>query len=83
MGMRNEEERLYLWVRIFGAVLLLLALVALAIFVVVANDDMPEGLAVIVLGTLATSALALVDVQLRLRRNGKSSKESENADDKH
>lgn len=68
----DDEERLYLWVRVFGSVLLLVALVMLAFFVVVANDDISEGLAVIVFGTIATSALALVDVQLRLRRkNGK------------
>lgn len=71
----NEEQRLYLWVRVFGSVLFMLTLVVTILAVLLLpllspGYQVPEGIVIIILGTLATSALALVEVQLRLRRNG-------------
>jgi len=72
----NDERLLYLWVRVFGAIILLVALVLAAAALIILpalNEDyrIGEGTAAVILGTLAASALALVEVQLRLwRRNG-------------
>jgi hypothetical protein len=67
-----EERRLYLWARLVGAIVLMIALV-LAVFAILLlplfHDDyeISDGAVVAILGTLAASSLALVDVQLRLR----------------
>jgi len=75
MSGHDDEERLYLWVRVFGAITLLvtMAFIALAIAIVpIFNPDYnPDTSAVVfIVGTLATASLALVGIELRLRRNG-------------
>lgn len=71
---KHDEERLYLWVRVFGAIVLLItiaiATLALVLLPLVNPDYKPEaGALVVIIGTLGTAALALVGVELRLRRN--------------
>lgn len=85
--MGDEEHRLYVWVRVFGSIMLMvtLALSVIAILILPAiNDDyfISEGVVIIILGTLATSALALVEVQLRLRRNGFVDTKADDDEDK-
>ena len=75
MSGHDDEERLYLWVRVFGAITLLvtMSLIALAVAVVpIFNPDYhPDTSAIVfIIGTLGTASLALVGVELRLRRNG-------------
>jgi uncharacterized membrane protein YqjE len=72
----NDEERLYLWVRVIGFAVLLttitlatLAVVIVPIFNPAYHVDSATIIAII--GTLSASALALVEVTVRLRRNGK------------
>jgi len=77
----NGEQRLYAWVRVFGAVMLLITVVltvlAVIIFpVFVEGYAISEGTIVVILASLSTSALALVNVQVILhRRNGNGSKD--------
>ncbi len=71
----DDEKRLYLWVRVFGSVLLLVTLViaALAVLVIPIFDEdysLSEGTVLVIFGTLGGSALALVEVQWRLWRRG-------------
>jgi hypothetical protein len=71
----DEERRLYLWVRVAGSTLLLVTLVVVAVTVILLpafneDYDIDVGSVIAIVGTLATSALALVEVHLRLRRNG-------------
>ena len=71
----DEEQRLYLWVRVIGASMLLVTLVLFVVAVLLlplVREDYhtDTGTVVGLAGTLAASALALVEVQLRLRRNG-------------
>lgn len=69
----DEEKRLYLWVRVFGSLLLMVTLVLTVLAMVVLpiidkEYHLSEGTAFVILGTLAGSALALVEVQWRLWR---------------
>jgi uncharacterized membrane protein YqjE len=71
----EDQKRLFQWVRIFGSIMfmvtLVLAVIAIVLLPVFVDDySLDVGTVVAVLGTLATSALALVGVELRLRRNG-------------
>jgi O-antigen/teichoic acid export membrane protein len=72
----DEQRRLYLWVRVVGAFMLMISLV-LAVFAIILlpllhhDYEISDGAVIAILGTLAASALALVDVQLRLWRGGK------------
>ena len=71
-----DEQRLYAWVRVFGAIMftvtiVLTVLAILILPVIVPGYDISEGTVVVILASLSTSALALVNVQVVLRRNGK------------
>ena len=70
----NDEERLYLWVRVIGFAVLIttvaLATLAVVIVPVFQPDYRVDSAAIIaIIGTLSASALALVEVTVRLRRN--------------
>lgn len=77
MAAHDDEERLYLWVRAFGAIILLvtMSLIGLLLAVVpIFNPDYnPDGNAVVfIVGTMGTSAVALAGVEIRnLRKKGK------------
>ncbi|RLB44774.1 MAG: hypothetical protein DRH30_00530 [Deltaproteobacteria bacterium] len=70
----NDEERLYLWVRVIGFAVLIttvaLAALALVIVPIFDHDYRVDSAAIIaIVGTLSASALALVEVTVRLKRN--------------
>lgn len=72
----DDDERLLLWLRAFGFVLFSVTMVLAVLAVVLLpllqqGYHVSEGAVIAILGTLATSALALVNVQVILRRNGK------------
>lgn len=69
------DERLYAWVRAIGSILLIvtavLIVLAVAVFPVFVPDyELSETTVAIIIAGLLTSALALVNVQVVLRRNG-------------
>ena len=67
-----DEQQLYLWVRVFGAILFFVTLSLTVIALVFFDRDIDSGTVVVIFGTLTTSALALVGVQVSLRRgNGR------------
>lgn len=68
----TDDERLYAWVRVFGAVLLLITIVVFVLAVLIlplAVEDyrVSEGTIIVIMGSLLTSALALVNVRVVLR----------------
>lgn len=70
----SDEERLYLWVRVIGFAVLIttiaLATLAVVIVPVFKTDYRVDSATIIaIIGTLSASALALVEVTSRLRRN--------------
>lgn len=71
----EDVQRLYSWVRIFGAVTLIVtvALTVLGVIILpvfVPDYEVSEGMVFLIIASLSTSALALVNVQVVLRRNG-------------
>jgi uncharacterized membrane protein YqjE len=87
----NDEERLYLWVRVIGFAVLLTTITLATLAVVIVPIFRPayhvdSATIIAIIGTLSASALALVEVTVRLRRNnfppvGKGErKEDEDAD---
>lgn len=71
----DDEQRLYLWVRVVGSIVLLVTVVLIGLVVVIApllDEDYRVDATVIVgiTGILTASALALVEVTVRLKRNG-------------
>ena len=70
----SDEERLYLWVRVIGFAVLLTTITLATLAVVIVPIFNPtyrvDSAAIIaIIGTLSASALALVEVTVRLRRN--------------
>ena len=70
----SDEERLYLWVRVIGFAVLLTTITLATLAVVIAPLLNPtyhvDSAAIIaIIGTLSASALALVEVTVRLKRN--------------
>ena len=88
----DEEQRLYLWVRVigFGVLITTIALATLAVVIVPVfnpNYHVDSAAIIAIIGTLSASALALVEVTVRLRRNnfpfvlsGEDKKEREDED---
>ena len=75
MGSMEDERRLRLWVRLigFGVLVTTIAVATLIVFIVpIFNEDyrVESGTVIGLIGTLSASALALVEVTVRLRRNG-------------
>jgi uncharacterized membrane protein YqjE len=70
----DDEERLYLWVRVIGFAVLIttVALATMAVVIVpIFNPDyhLDSATIIAIIGTLSASALALVEVTVRIRRN--------------
>jgi hypothetical protein len=71
----DDEKRLYLWVRVIGFGVLLATVVLTVLAVVVLPALIPayevdSATVIAIVGTLTASALALVEVTVRIRRNG-------------